>query len=191
MDRQVTIESIKLVEQLKKIFPNDGYHLISMQEKSYIWEKNMDISKEKPIKEIDSGIKTRDFLNSSEIKFFDSLYGNIKPETLINFNLNSKLIENKGTEDTKTLILGEDFVNEENKRVLKFTFLNFRELDLNELKDKNLSEKEFINSLIDSFHPDEVKEVVENKNSNYILFETEKFVIPAIIILITSIIYIV
>ncbi|MGL4424985.1 MAG: hypothetical protein ACRCZR_05010 [Cetobacterium sp.] len=191
MDRQVTIESIKLVEQLKKIFPNDGYHLISMQEKNYIWEKNMDISKENPAKEIDSGIRTREFLTFSEKKFFDNLCGNIKPETLINFNLNPKLIENKGTEDTKTLILGEDFINDENKRVLKFTFLNFRELDLNELKDKNLSEKEFINSLIDSFHPDEIKDVVDKKSSNYILFETEKIVIPAVIILIASIFYIV
>lgn len=58
MDRQVTIESVKLVEQLKKIFPRDGYYLISLQEKFYIWEKHMNISKEKPIEEHDTDRKS-------------------------------------------------------------------------------------------------------------------------------------
>ena len=78
MDRQVTIESVKLVEQLKKIFPKDGYHLISLQEKFYIWEKHMDISKDKPVEEYDTGVKTRELLNSTEKKFYENLYGNIK-----------------------------------------------------------------------------------------------------------------
>ena len=93
MDRQVTIESVKLVEQLKIIFPKDGFHLISLQEKIYIWEKHIDISKETPVEEYDTGVKTRDILNSNEIKFNENLNGKIKHEYIINLNINTKLIE--------------------------------------------------------------------------------------------------
>ncbi|MGL4935180.1 MAG: hypothetical protein ACRDA0_13395 [Cetobacterium sp.] len=191
MDRQVTIESVKLVEQLKKIFPKDGYHLISLQEKFYVWEKNMDISKEKPIEQHDTGIRGRDLLNSTEKNFFENLYGNIKPEMLINFNLKPKFIENSDESLEKTLILGEDFINTRKQRVLKFTFLNFRELDPDELKDKKLSEDEFIDSLLNSFHPAQIKESEEDDGPGYYLFESEKVVIPGLLILIISILYMV
>ncbi|MGL5176214.1 MAG: hypothetical protein ACRC7F_07640 [Cetobacterium sp.] len=190
MDRQVTIESVKLVEQLKKIFPKDGYHLISLQEKFYVWEKNMDISKEKPIEQHDTGIRGRDLLNNTERSFFENLYGNIKPEMLINFNLKPKFIENNDELLTKTLILGEDFINNKRQRVLKFTFLNFRELDSDELKEKKLSEEEFINSLLNSFHPTQIEDD-EDDGPGYYFFESEKIVIPGLIILIISILYMV
>ncbi|MGL4653929.1 MAG: hypothetical protein ACRDB6_01370 [Cetobacterium sp.] len=188
MDRQVTIESVKLVEQLKKIFPKDGYYLISLQEKFYIWEKNMDISKEKPIEQHDSGVRGRDLLNNTERSFFENLYGNIKPEMLINFNLKPKFIENSDETLTKTLILGEDFINQKKQRVLKFTFLNFRDLDPDELKDKKLSEDEFINSLLNSFHPTQINDN-EDDGPTYYLFESEKIVIPGLLILILSLFY--
>lgn len=190
MDRQVTIESVKLVEQLKKIFPRDGYYLISLQEKFYIWEKHMNISKEKPIEEHDTGVRTRDLLSSKEKKFFENLYGNIMPENLINFNLKPKFVENNDEIMSKTLILGEDFINHKNQRVLKFTFLNFREYTLEELKNKKLSEKDFIDSLVNSFYPTTVEEI-EDSEPHYYLFETERIVIPGIIILLSSIIYMV
>lgn len=190
MDRQVTIESVKLVEQLKKIFPKDGYHLISLQEKFYVWEKHMDISKDKPVEEYDTGIKTRDLLNSNEKKFYENLYGNIKPENLINFNLKPKLIENSDEVLSKTLILGEDFINPKNQRVLKFTFLNFRDYDVEELKKKKLSEQDFIDSLVNSFYPNSVDEI-EIDEPGYYFFETEKIVIPGIIILTASILFMV
>lgn len=190
MDRQVTIESVKLVEQLKKIFPKDGYHLISLQEKFYIWEKHMDISKDKPVEEYDTGIKTRDLLNSNEKKFYENLYGNIKPENLINFNLKPKLIENSDEVLSKTLILGEDFINPKNQRVLKFTFLNFRDYDVEELKKKKLSEQDFIDSLVNSFYPNSVDEI-EIDEPGYYFFETEKILIPGIIILTASILFMV
>ncbi|MGL5278420.1 MAG: hypothetical protein ACRC8M_04965 [Cetobacterium sp.] len=188
MDRQVTIESVKLVEQLKKIFPKDGYHLISLQEKFYIWEKYMDISKDKPIEEYDTGIKTKDLLSPNEKKFYENLHGNIKPENLINFNLKPKLIENSDDTLSKTLILGEDFINTKNQRVLKFTFLNFRGYDIEELKQKKFSEKDFIDSLVNSFHPNSVDKI-EVDESEYYFFETEKIVIPGIIILAVSILF--
>lgn len=190
MDRQVTIESVKLVEQLKKIFPKDGYHLISLQEKFYVWEKHMDISKDKPVEEYDTGLKTRELLNSSEKKFYENLYGNIKPENLINYNLKPKLIENGDDIGSKTLILGEDFINSKNQRVLKFTFLNFRDYNADELKKRKLSEQDFIDSLVNSFYPNTVDEI-EISGPSYYFFETEKIVIPGIIILTTSILFMV
>ncbi|MGL5355094.1 MAG: hypothetical protein ACRC0R_03340 [Cetobacterium sp.] len=188
MDREVTIESIKLVEELKKIFPQDGYHLISLQEKIYIWQKDMNISKEKPIEEIDSGIRNREILTNKEKMFFDKLSGKIKPETLVKFNLKTKFIESD--DNSKTLILGEDFINNKNERVLKFTFLTFRDLDFEELKERKLSEEEFISSLVDSFHSEEVKTKIENIVPNYRFFKNEKIVIPSTIILIIFLIYI-
>lgn len=188
MNRQVTIESIKLVEELKKIFPKDGYHLISLQEKSYIWQKGMNISKEKTVKEIDSGVKSRENLNSEEKLFFDKLSGNIKPETLVRFNLKTKLVENDN--DSKTIILGEDFINDKNERVLKFTFLTFRDLDADELKDRKLSEQEFINSLVDSFHSEDIKIKIEEESTNYYFFKNEKLVFPSIVAIVSFLFYI-
>ncbi|MGL4998426.1 MAG: hypothetical protein ACRC5W_05690 [Cetobacterium sp.] len=189
MDRQVTIESIKLVEELKKIFPKDGYHLISLQEKLYIWEKDMNISKEKPIEQIDSGTKTKEDFTNNEKNFFDKLSGNIKPETLVKFNLKTKFIERD--DNSKTLILGEDFVNNKNQRVLKFTFLNFRDLDLDELRERKLSEEEFISSLVDSFHSKDIEIKVEKPISSHRFFKNEKIIIPIIIVFLIFIIYII
>lgn len=192
MNRQVTIESIKLVEQLKKIFPKDGYHLISLQEKIYIWEKYMDISKDQPIEEYDTGIKTRDLLNSNEKKFYENLYGNIKPENLINFNLKLKLIENSDEIFSKTLILGEDFINSKNQRVLKFTFLNFRNYHIEELKKKKLSEGDFIDSLINSFSPNNSDEIkIEIDKPKYYFFKTKKIFFLSAIILTAFILFMV
>ena len=190
MDRQVTIESVKLMENLKKIFPKDGYYLVSLQEKFYIWENHMNISKEKPIEEYDSGVRPNELLNPSEKFFFENLYGNIKPEKLIRFNLKPKFIENNDEIMSKTLILGEDFINNKNQRVLKFTFLNFRDYTSEELKIKKLSENDFIDSLVSSFHPS-IETEIEDSESNYYFFETEKIVVPGIIILVSSILYLV
>ncbi|MDX8335635.1 MULTISPECIES: hypothetical protein [Cetobacterium] len=189
MDRQVTIESVKLVEQLKKIFPKKEYFLISLQEKFYIWEEYMDISKEKPIKQYDNEIRSKELLTTEDKKFFESLYGDIKPESIINFNLKSKFIENNDDVSSKTLILGEDFINSENQRVLKFTFINFREYFVDELKEKKLSELEFIDSLVNSFHSSE--EQTEYTTKKYYLFEGERIVIPALIVLILAILFMV
>ena len=150
----------------------------------------MDISKDKPVEEYDTGLKTRELLNSSEKKFYENLYGNIKPENLINYNLKPKLIENGDDIGSKTLILGEDFINSKNQRVLKFTFLNFRDYNVDELKKRKLSEQDFIDSLVNSFYPNTVDEI-EISGPSYYFFETEKIVIPGIIILTTSILFMV
>lgn len=172
MKTEITINSIELVKKLKKIFPKNDYYLISLQEKTYIWEKDVDISKNNPIKEEDTGIIFYEDLSYEQKKLYKNLYGNkLKPENVVRFNLEPKLIVNTDKNSSKILILGEKKLNLKNQQILKFIFLNFREYTIDELKEKETSEQDFINSLVDSFYPNFLEKDLPTsniKNSSYI-----------------------
>lgn len=181
MKTEVTIKSIELVKKLKKIFSKNGYYLISLQEKTYIWEKDVDISKNKPIKEDDTGIILYEHLSYEQKKLYENLYGNrLKPENVVRFNLEPKLIENTEENSSKILILGEKKLNLKKQQILNFIFLNFREYTIDELKEKQTSEQDFINSLVDSFYPNFLE--IDLPTSNVKKISSIKIIITILLI---------
>lgn len=128
--------ALKLVEDLKKILPQDGYFLMGVHEKEMKWDRNIkDISRVNPSSVKDFKEKSTEDLTFPQKMFFGNLHNCTKPENLNSYNKGARIIPDEIDPEVKKIVLMGIKKNTLNQTVVKATCVIFRDYTPEELEE--------------------------------------------------------